>query len=110
MDTAMSIIAGDCDNGDYGEEPEGYSESELKIAKRFVELIGGCDRARELLDKVAECEECLGLLDDEGSGSDENTIQKMAVMMPLQPDLPTSVKNGMDLASLYNPSAVGGSM
>lgn len=91
-------------------EQEGYTEEELKLAKRFSELVGGPDRAREILDKVADCEECLDLVDDEpeegssGFGSDEEAITHLASMMPDSPDLPTSFKNNMNLSSLYNPN------
>lgn len=59
-----------------------FSERDLKIAKRFIELIGGADRAKELIEKVVECEECLGLVDD-----NEN-INAFANSMPEYPDMP----------------------
>lgn len=110
MGTEVDIVAVQgCD--ELEDEPEGYTERELKLAKRFIELVGGADRARELLDKVDECEECLDLVDDEeAEDPDVSAIQKIAGMVPMLPDLPTSAKNGMDLSTLYNPSAVSGAM
>lgn len=77
---------------------QGFSEQELKIAKRFIELVGGVDRAKEILDKVDECEDCLELLEDD---DDDATIAQVAGTIPSSPDLPTG------LSSLYNPSAGG---
>jgi hypothetical protein len=91
-----------------------FTDKELKLAKRFVELIGGADRARAAVDKVDEGEEFLGLLDDEECadgecGPEGGLIARLAGMLPAMPDLPTG-KMSMDVSSLYNPSAVGGAM
>jgi hypothetical protein len=82
-----------------------YSDLELKLTKRFIELIGGAERARDLISKCDECMECLGMLDDT-SKSDVSTIQKVSEFMPQDVDYPTN--NKMDLATLYNPNAVVG--
>ncbi len=76
---------------------EGFTEFQIKVAKRFIEIMGGADKARAVVDKVDECEECLGIVDDDMG--DENTIGQMAGMMPGSPDLP------MELSNLYNQSA-----
>lgn len=90
------------------QEDKPFSENDLKIAKRFVELVGGVDRARELLDKIDECEDCIGLVDDEGMEEhDSSEITKLAQMMPSMVDLPTAVK-ALDLSSLYNDGAGSG--
>ncbi len=97
-------------NGEMEEDDsQGFTEKELKLTKRFVELVGGADRARELLDKVDECEDCLGLIDDEES-SDDDIINHMAGLMPLSADLPTGISNSLGMSALYNPSATVGSM
>lgn len=91
-----------CDNGDCGnDENDGFTATQLKIAKRFVDLMGGAERAREAVDKVDEYTEALDLIDDEPSesGLGGDAISKMAGMLPERPDLP------MGLANLYNPSA-----
>jgi len=94
---------GECieQNGGYTEQDNECTEQDLKLTKRFIELIGGIDRARMLLDKVDECEDCLGLIDDE---NDESVIDKIAAIVPTLPDLPS----GVDLSMLYNPNAVTG--
>jgi len=74
---------------DEGEVCEEFSAEELKLGERYIELAGGVDRARELLDKVEECGECVGLADDE---SDE--IEGISDAMPGLPDLPTDHFNG----------------
>ena len=81
----------------------GFTSQQLKIAKRFVELMGGADKARAAIDKVDECDECLDMVDDDQEG-DSEAIERMAGMLPSQPDLP------MALSNMYNPSAVGGPM
>jgi hypothetical protein len=108
--TAPEIDDGQCDPDNELEEPEGFGERHLKIAKRFIELMGGADRAREIIDKVDECEDCLQLIDDDESDRrDVSQIEQLAGLMPSLPDLPTGAKS-MNMASLYNPSAGGGSM
>lgn len=87
-------------NSSEPEEPQ-YSELELKIANRFIELVGGAERARELISKCDECNECLGLVDDES-----DSIEGVAAMMPVSADLPTG--RGMEMSALYNPSATVG--
>lgn len=89
-----------------GEDGEKLSEFQLKVTKRYLELMGGADRARMAIDKVDECEECLGLIDDDDvrDDSDASMISKMAGMLPGLPDLP------MELSNLYNPAAGGSSM
>lgn len=95
------------ENGGYGQitEPEEskFTDLELRIARRFMELVGGIERARDLISRCDECEECLGLVDVD----DEETIEGVANMMPDEVDMPTSVK---DLSNLYNPSAIAGPM
>lgn len=66
------------------DEPEEFDEQEMRIAKRFIELIGSPERAQELLDKVSDCEECLGLVDD-----DSSAIEQISMVMPATPDMPT---------------------
>lgn len=83
-----------------------FNPTQLKIAKRFIDLMGGADKARAAIDKVDEGEEFLGLIDDDDvrQDSDSSMISQMAGMLPGTPDLP------MELSNLYNPAAGGGSM
>ena len=86
----------------YGEtqedQPE-FTELELKIATRFIELVGGAEKARDLINKCDECQECLGLVADDGE-----SIENIANIIPSNSDLPTP--RGADMSSLYNPSAI----
>lgn len=89
------------------DEDEGhFNATQLKIAKRFVELMGGADKARAAIDKVDECEDCLDLIDDDRmrADSESSMISKMAGMLPGTPDLP------MGLSNLYNPANGASSM
>lgn len=105
MDMESSVVIGlegpVCDNGGSGDEEDGFTATQLKIAKRFIELMGGADRAREAVDKVDEYTEALDLIDDQPAEAETGlaAISKMAGMLPEMPDLP------MGLANLYNPSA-----
>jgi hypothetical protein len=81
------------------EKPE-YTELEYKIAKRFIVLVGGVERARDIINKCDECAECLNLMSDEEM--DAQTIDQVADMVPDDVDMPT-VRN---VSTLYNPSAV----
>jgi hypothetical protein len=71
------------------EEYEEFSAEELQLGERYVELAGGADRARELLNKVEECGECIGMADDEG-----DQIEGISDAMPGLPDLPTDHFDG----------------
>lgn len=62
-----------------------FSQDELKLAKKFVDLIGCVDRARDLVDKVSECEDCLDMDDSD----DEVAIDIIGASMPDTPDMPT---------------------
>ena len=92
----------DCDDCDdeYSNQDDEYTTEELKISKRFVELLGGFDRARIALDKIEECDDCIDLLDDE---NDE--ITQIAAIMPSSVDLPTSPTAATNLASMYDPNS-----
>lgn len=65
-----------------GDECE-YTEEELKLTKRYVEMIGGCERASQLIDRVGECEDCLKLIDD-----GESEIDVIAASVPEDVDMP----------------------
>lgn len=101
--TEIEILNTDTDELEEPQEDEGFTEQELKLAKRFVELIGGTDRARYAIEKIDECDDCLDLIDDE-----EDQISSFADSMPDLPDLPTALQNNLNLSSLYNPSAING--
>jgi hypothetical protein len=83
------------------EEPE-FTDLEMRLAKRFLELIGGPERARDLINKCDECEDCLGLV----GGDDESQISSISELIPSEVDLPTPSRS--DLSSLYNPNATAG--
>ncbi len=68
-----------------------FTEQEMRLAKKFVELVGCPERATELLNKVAECEDCLGLIDD----SETDEIGFVASTVPMAPDMPTMMANMM---------------
>jgi len=85
----------DVGHGCGNEEPDGFQEEELRMAKRFVELMGSAERAREAVDRVDQCEECLDLIDDDSS------IEAIATMVPLSPDMPSG--KAIEMSTLYNP-------
>lgn len=115
MDGEMTEVLAVGSDQQQDDSEDEFSEKDLKIAKRFIELMGGADRARAAVDKVDEGQEFLGLLDDEeceNGGCDDGDagmIAKLAGLLPSMPDLPTG-KQSMDVSSLYNPNAVGGAM
>jgi hypothetical protein len=87
----------------------GITALELRLATRFAELVGGTKRAKEIIDKVSECQQTLGV-DEQIAQIDTERINAMADMMPFDADLPTQRSAGMprqasDFSSLYNPSA-----
>ncbi len=100
--TTVILSEPECGSDD---EEGNLNEFQLRVAKRFIDLMGGADRAHAAIDKVDECEDCLGLIDDEDdddqirSDHDSSMIEKISGMLPGLPDLP------MELSNLYNPSA-----
>ncbi len=108
-DPSVSVLQIQSDDESECDEQEGYTSKELKIAKKFIELMGSADRAREILDKVDDCLECLDIVDEQPA-DDASAIEKMAGLMPMLPDLPMAAKAAMDLSTLYNPNAVSGAM
>lgn len=77
-----------------------FSDTELKLAKRFIDILGSVERAQNLLDKVSECEECLGMIDDDeetDNSDDAAVIGMISNAVPSSPDMP------MNMSSQYNP-------
>lgn len=106
MDSVSAVmIEPSCEGGDCDNEEGSFTATQLRIAKRFIELMGGAEKARAIVDKVDECEECLDIIDDDVRGeSDSSMIDKISGMLPGLPDLP------MELSNLYNPAAGGSTM
>lgn len=80
------------------EEPDGYTEEELQLTKKFIDMIGGPERARELVDKVNECEDCLDIIDD-GDTEEEDDAASISVIsrsVPDAPDLPRLMAKSFD--------------
>ena len=77
---------------------EKYTEREVKIAKRFIALSGGSERARDLLEKTIQADQLLGISDSEEQ-QDRNDIEQIASVIPDQADFPT------DYSSRFNPSS-----
>jgi hypothetical protein len=86
----MAIAVGQATD-ENGEEE--FTDKEMKMAKRFIELCGSADRVQELLDKALECEDCLGMIDDEEQ--DATIIAQIGEVIPSEVDMPT--------ATNYNP-------
>ena len=77
---------------------EKYTEREVKIAKRFIALTGGGERARDLLEKTIQADQLLGISTSEEE-QDRNDIEQIASIIPDQADFPT------DYSSRFNPSS-----
>lgn len=78
------------------EENCGFTEEDYAIAKEFVEQIGGAERARELIDKLDDCYECLDLVPAE-----QEQIDDIAAHMPDEVDFPTSRQ--VTISSMFDP-------
>lgn len=75
---------------------ETYTDKEVKMAKRFIHLLGGRERARKLLDKVISADEMIGVRDD--GANDRRSIETIASLIPSEVDYPT------DYSPSFNPS------
>lgn len=87
----------------------GISALELRLTARYLELVGGSERAKEIIDKVLDCQKCLDV-DDQIEKMDSDRIDALASMIPSEADLPTERQPGSfvtasKFANLYNPSA-----
>lgn len=63
-----------------------YTERDVRIAKRFIELAGGIDRAEDLLLKVRQSDEIFGFSQER---EDKESISRISDAMPSLPDLPS---------------------
>lgn len=93
--------------GDYQEQP--FTAIELKLTARFIELVGGFDRACDLIKKIKEVQNVLDV-DEESETIESNRIDAVADLMPSDVDLPTKQDPGTftvasNFSSLYNPNA-----
>ena len=59
------------------------NDEKLDLAKRYIALAGGMESARDLLDKLEECGECLDIEPD-----DSGAIESIGKTIPSTPDLP----------------------
>lgn len=80
---------------------ESYTEKEVKIARRFIKLLGGDERARDLLEKVISADSIIGVEEPEQAQEDheKSQIDQIATMVPNDVDMPT------DYSSRFNPSS-----
>ena len=67
------------------------SDEKLDLAKRYIALAGGIECARDLLDKLEECGECLGVEPNE-----TEAIEGISDTMPSMPDLPNTPSSQFD--------------
>lgn len=81
---------------------DNFNDAEMKLAKRFIEIVGCPDRAAELLDKAIEGLDYLGMVNDNEDGEDSNAIDAMAQAMPTDADAPTTIAH---MVSSFDPNA-----
>lgn len=62
------------------------SDDELNLAKKFITMLGGVERAQKVMDKAAECEDCLGMVDTDEQ--DEQMIAHISSFIPSDVDMP----------------------
>jgi len=82
-----------------GEEEEcgQFRPEDIAAAKDLIALVGGADRARELIDKV---DEALEVFDD--GAEDAETIDLVASLIPEVPDMPMQ-KSFTRISSMSDP-------
>lgn len=110
MDDDVAQIANGAES--YEQTPQDsdkYTALELRLAARFVELVGGSERACDLIKKIKEVQEVLDP-DRQSAASDSQNIDAIAGLVPSDVDLPTGREQGSfkamaNLSSLYNPNA-----
>ncbi len=60
----------------------------LRVAKRFIEIVGGADMARDLVDRVADLLDNLGMTPNEDEPDDSMQIAAIGAATPELPGLP----------------------
>jgi len=80
---------------------ETYTEKEVKLTRRYIQLLGGGERARDLLEKVISADNIIGVEEPEQQqeNREKNQIDQIAMMVPSEVDTPT------DFSSRFNPSS-----
>jgi hypothetical protein len=80
---------------------ETYTEKEVKLTRRYIQLLGGGERARDLLEKVISADNIIGVEEPEQhqENREKNQIDQIAMMVPSEVDTPT------DFSSRFNPSS-----
>jgi len=74
----MTISQSPFNNGDNYEQEEQISKEDVEVATKFVEMMGGFEKARNILDKLEECSDCLN--DGEEVDNSDN-IEAIAAMI-----------------------------
>jgi hypothetical protein len=98
-DDSSTISGGFDDCG--GCEEEDITEEELRLAKRYIDIMGSPERAQEALQRVLECEDCLGILDDD-QGRESEIIGAIAAATPDDVDMPAEIP--VDVSKIYDVS------
>ena len=98
-----NVMAGMMDTMGVTPEEESYAEfsdEEMKLAKRFIEIVGCPERSEELLAKALEGFEYLGMIDD--NETDAASIGAVAKAVPFDMDATTTIAH---LVSSFDPNA-----
>lgn len=81
------------------EEDTQFLPEHVQAAKDLIAMVGGADKARELIDKV---DDALDVFDD--GGQEEEAIDLVASLMPEVPDMPMQ-KSITRISSMFDPNA-----
>lgn len=101
--SAMNVLPGQSAHTgfemDVSECDEQFDPEHVAAAKELIALVGGADKARELIDKVDEAMEVF----DDGQ-DDAKTIDLVAELIPDMPDMPMH-RSMTRISSMYDPSS-----
>jgi len=104
--SAMNMLPGDAnqpevaiDMGCEDEENTQFQPEHIQAAKDLIAMVGGADKARELIDKVDDALEVF-----ETEADDEQAIDLVASLMPDVADMPMQ-KSITRISSMFDPSA-----
>lgn len=81
------------------EENEQFQPEHVQAAKDLIAMVGGADKARELIDKVDDALEVF-----ENGADEEQAIDLVASLMPDMADIPMQ-KSITRISSMFDPSA-----
>lgn len=97
-DYSIDDLGGSSDLGMIETESHSFTAQEVKLARRFVQLIGDPSKARDLVERVVQADADINVEPDYEQ-IDRQTIDHIGNMTPDEPDSPVNYSSYFDPSS-----------